>query len=575
MRWILSVVGGAWALDVIVPVDPHGEGCVLPVALGSMLNATGAEQVFLLTSEAKCQELKKAGTQHLCMDENELVPGLTKDSVKKALIRHGRPDAKPGWYFQQFLKLGVALKDSTLTSLSDDFLVWDADTIATKHVPLTHGSKRLLYADTNSPIMCYLETYKRVFLPASASLGEIGDLLNAPSYVAQMGYWSRPIVQSLINSITPDATANCPGCPWWETILANLSPYEDDMALAQDHHDWCFSEYQSYALHALARYSDQYEVVATDITTPSAVWIRRPPPGAVDGTTTGDCCPTAASIAKVAAAVPTSMYFSWETHHFKGGSTCAPRATPLLAKRSKADVPLYIINLASRRDRWDHIKDQFTQAGLPYKRVEAASATVPWDEQLVLKSWNTSWNAQYNKDMASRVVPLSPGEAGCARSHIGVWKQVAAGSAPLACVFEDDADLDEGARQLLESSINELPGGADMLYLMYQDKNPGGNKPVSNLLFRPSVVFWTRGYCVSQAGAKKLVELLPVIGPVDVWLAEFAFPKLQVFATVSQIGRQSRQFEGDSDIVHSTLTSGLSPKAIKERQQRLRQLLFG
>jgi GR25 family glycosyltransferase involved in LPS biosynthesis len=59
-----------------------------------------------------------------------------------------------------------------------------------------------------------------------------------------------------------------------------------------------------------------------------------------------------------------------------------------------------------------------------------------------------------------------------------------------------------------------------MLYLSY--KEAGTNPPktqVSDLLFTPVSGLWQlSGYVLSRDGAKKLLDLLPVRGPVDLWM---------------------------------------------------------
>ena len=71
-----------------------------------------------------------------------------------------------------------------------------------------------------------------------------------------------------------------------------------------------------------------------------------------------------------------------------------------------------------------------------------------------------------------------------------------------------------------------------MVYLSYKEADENIPKgPFSDLLFRPVTGLWQlSGYVLSRTGAQKLLELLPVQGPVDLWL-NHQFSELDMFAT--------------------------------------------
>jgi len=79
----------------------------------------------------------------------------------------------------------------------------------------------------------------------------------------------------------------------------------------------------------------------------------------------------------------------------------------------------------------------------------------------------------------------------------------------------------------------------DLLYLSYKETRGGAPKePVSDLLFRPLRGLWQlSGYALSKRGALRLLSLLPVRGPVDLWI-NHQFQHLDVLATRSSIVEQ-------------------------------------
>ncbi len=129
-------------------------------------------------------------------------------------------------------------------------------------------------------------------------------------------------------------------------------------------------------------------------------------------------------------------------------------------------------------------------------------------------------------------------EVAVALSHIEAWRQIAAGDPSYTLVLEDDAYFTRAFARILDGAWREAMeragqcGQFDMLYLSY--KEAGTNPPktqVSDLLFTPVSGLWQlSGYVLSRDGAKKLLDLLPVRGPVDLWM-NHQFHHLDVLAT--------------------------------------------
>ena len=132
-----------------------------------------------------------------------------------------------------------------------------------------------------------------------------------------------------------------------------------------------------------------------------------------------------------------------------------------------------------------------------------------------------------------------------ALSHIAVWKTIAASDRLYTLVLEDDVYFRRGFPQALDRAWTELmytygqSGAFDVLYLSYKEARTKAIKhQVSDALFRPLRGLWClSGYVLSKKGAQKLLDLLPVHGPVDLWINHH-FDKLDVFATHTSIVEQ-------------------------------------
>lgn len=144
-------------------------------------------------------------------------------------------------------------------------------------------------------------------------------------------------------------------------------------------------------------------------------------------------------------------------------------------------------------------------------------------------------------------IRMSKPEIAIARSHIGIWRQVAAGNHEYVLVLEDDVWFRPGFARHLDQAWDEIePEGDgssnfDLLYLSYEEAKHGAPKTfLSSNVFRPVRGLWhLSGYVISREGAKKLLRLLPCRGPVDLWI-NHQFKVLDVRATRLSIISQRR-----------------------------------
>ncbi len=123
-------------------------------------------------------------------------------------------------------------------------------------------------------------------------------------------------------------------------------------------------------------------------------------------------------------------------------------------------------------------------------------------------------------------IPMSRPEIAIARSHIDIWRQIAAGNYEYVLILEDDIWLRSNFAQNLDKAWAEINAEVnrkskfDILYLSYEEAKHGAPKTfLSGNVFRPVRGLWfLSGYVVSRKGAEKLINLLPCRGPVDLWL---------------------------------------------------------
>jgi GR25 family glycosyltransferase involved in LPS biosynthesis len=123
-------------------------------------------------------------------------------------------------------------------------------------------------------------------------------------------------------------------------------------------------------------------------------------------------------------------------------------------------------------------------------------------------------------------IQMSRPEIAIARSHIDIWRQIAASNHEYVLILEDDVWFRPRFAQNVDQAWAEIKAEVkcnsnfDILYLSYEEVKHGAPKSfLSSNVFRPVRGLWQlSGYVVSREGAEKLLQLLPCRGPVDLWI---------------------------------------------------------
>ena len=205
---------------------------------------------------------------------------------------------------------------------------------------------------------------------------------------------------------------------------------------------------------------------------------------------------------------------------------------------------IYVINLDRQHKRLAHIKKELSTVTDSDKnaltgrvhRVGAVDALNEIEDSLIseVKSQYTLKDQLFvdpcqvlpqelNLDMK---IKMSKQEIAVACSHIKVWKEIANGDEDYSLVLEDDICIHPNFASLMEKSWAEInqksnsESNFDILFLSFKEVDMGAEKvqftKSTFKLFRG--VWYMSGYVLSKKGAEKLLSLLPVVGPVDLWI---------------------------------------------------------
>ena len=160
-------------------------------------------------------------------------------------------------------------------------------------------------------------------------------------------------------------------------------------------------------------------------------------------------------------------------------------------------------------------------------------------------------------------IRMSRAECAVARSHINVWRKIAASNLKYVLLLEDDVWFHSNFARFLDKVWNEVvlendrKVKFDVLYLSYLEVKHGAPKTImSRNVFRPVRGLWyLSGYVLSCEGAKKLLRLLPCRGPIDLWI-NHQFEVLDVLAAKQPLISQRRDISSSNSYsILPTLTS--------------------
>lgn len=175
----------------------------------------------------------------------------------------------------------------------------------------------------------------------------------------------------------------------------------------------------------------------------------------------------------------------------------------------------YVINLDRSPDRLAHMQSEFDRVGVPFERFPANDARDLEDADIDAFTGGdgTGWDANWLRE-----------EVAIFMSHLGVWRQIAAGDVHAAAVFEDDVHLAEDIAPLLATDA-WMPQGADIVRLESHTKlKLRGGRVIGVVPKRRiyRVASGTRGsgaYVMTRRAAVRLMEVAPEMRcAVDVFL---------------------------------------------------------
>lgn len=163
------------------------------------------------------------------IDEDQLIPGVSYKQNRSFIDenRHGFP---PGWYFQQFLKMGFAQSKYA----REYYLIWDADTLPLSKLEFEKNG-RLLFTQKK-------EYHEEYFITMEKLLGL--KKMKDYSFIAEHMLIKTNIMREIISKISGESSEL-----WPFTLLLKVRPEAKSG----------FSEFETYGTYVSQNYPDLYE----------------------------------------------------------------------------------------------------------------------------------------------------------------------------------------------------------------------------------------------------------------------------------------------------------------------------
>lgn len=158
-------------------------------------------------------------------------------------------------------------------------------------------------------------------------------------------------------------------------------------------------------------------------------------------------------------------------------------------------MKVFVINLAERKDRREHIDSVLSNSQFEYFNAvngKNYNAINVYSEFSVFNKWiDPLLNRKINR-----------GEIGTSISHYKLWEKIASLNEP-AIILEDDIALTDTFNK---EEIYNLLQEHDMVYLGYTEMFPDNIKIISEKLIKPFYPYVTSSYAITPNFAKKLIN---------------------------------------------------------------------
>ncbi len=205
-------------MDVVIPFHEK-DGSILPWCIRGITKNIEYSNIYVVSSKIHQPLIKKLGC--CWVNEDEVIEGVYKNSLQPL---------RWGWYFQQFLKFGMA----NIVS-SDHYLVVDSDTVFLRKTGFFNENGKPFYVPAHEYHLPYFNTIERLFP---------NKIHREYSFIAHHMVFSRNLVLEMLAQIDGDGK--------WPKKIINTVQIDDTFENRSN-----FSEYETYGHYVKATHPEE------------------------------------------------------------------------------------------------------------------------------------------------------------------------------------------------------------------------------------------------------------------------------------------------------------------------------
>lgn len=217
---------------------------------------------------------------------------------------------------------------------------------------------------------------------------------------------------------------------------------------------------------------------------------------------------------------------------------------------------IYVINLDRKPQRWKQISKELKRIFIDksktlfsltrrFSAIDAKYLGENIDRNFIITKYSLADQLTVEPndkvsdqlDTQSIIIDMTPQEIAIALSHIEIWNLISKADKNYTLILEDDIHFKYGFSRKIDNIWKQFSKGKrekfDILFLSYEyvkESSSNQNQIIDEeVVSKPVKGIWNAsGYILSKDGAQKLLDMLPVYGPVDLWL-NLVFDKLNVY----------------------------------------------
>lgn len=198
-----------------------------------------ARRIFIITARSNFgyfDGVRQRLPSVTLIDEDSVINGVDLAVMRTFVGEDPQRARKTGWYYQQFLKMAMALSED----VAEHCLIWDADTILLRPTEFFDEGGRMLVAPASEYHEPYFRTLERIL-----GISRAVDF----SFICEHQMVNRSIMREMIDVIKERSPNHS---SWVWAILSQMEM--EDFARGG------FSEFETYGNYALLKHADRYQV---------------------------------------------------------------------------------------------------------------------------------------------------------------------------------------------------------------------------------------------------------------------------------------------------------------------------